>query len=163
MNPVTKRLDISLPPRESFSFYSPTIPALLGFDSKLIGKKEHVVKEPDETEEKITYRGTYPVDMQAGVSIMFVYINIIEYQVIGNMRAPLLRAIPMVNRMRNDSLAYTQTLNYNSFGSDLQYKNLMSNAFQTVKVELRDDSGKLVPFMGNGRTVLTLSFKRKSV
>ena len=48
------------------------------------------LKKSDETK---AYFGDFPVDLCAGKHLIFIYTNIIEYQYVGDAKAPLLRVI----------------------------------------------------------------------
>ena len=43
--------------------------------------------------------------------------------------------------------------------SNLDYKKLLSNTIQSISIELRTETGQLVPFSGTGKVILTLKFK----
>ena len=39
------------------------------------------------------YKGDYPFDLLAGKQLIFVYTDIVEYQYVGDTKAPLIRVI----------------------------------------------------------------------
>ena len=43
----------------------------------------------------------YPVDISAGTQMMFIYLDIIHYQIVGDTKAPLLRVIDTNRRVKN--------------------------------------------------------------
>ena len=90
-----------------------------------------------------------------------IYTDIIDYNIVGDAKAPLLRCCPIISRYReNDArISFPQFMNYRSF-EVLQYKKLMKNTFKSVRIELRNSTGELVPFTAIGITRLTLVFRR---
>ncbi len=90
---------------------------------------------------------------------MFVYCDLIEYNIVGDVKAPLLRGIPLLTRIRNNLCQVVQINNYRHFDT-LQYKNVIQNSFQVINIELRSETGKLIPFFDVGRTVLTIQFRK---
>ena len=48
------------------------------------------------------------------------------------------------------------------FFSNLDYKKLLSNTIQSIAIELRTETGLLVPFSGTGNVILTLQLKKFS-
>ena len=42
----------------------------------------------------------------------------------------------------------------------MDYKKLLSNTIQSISIELRTETGQLVPFSGTGKVILTLQFKK---
>ena len=67
--------------------------------------------------------------------MMFIYLDIIHYQIVGDTKAPLLRVIDTNRRVKN---------------------------IQSIAVNLRTETGRLVPFAGGGKVVLTLKFQKFS-
>ena len=54
----------------------------------------------------------FPVDIMAGKHFMFVYINIIEYQLLSDTKAPLLKTKTLRTRLKNGCLNNTQTIQH---------------------------------------------------
>ena len=100
----------------------------------------------------------YPFDLLAGKHLIIVYSNIIEYQHIGDTKAPLIRIIDSKQRLKNGSLCEIEPT-HRKFFSNLEYKNLLSNNFQCIEVQLTTETGKFVPFTGTGKVILTLNFQ----
>ena len=84
---------------------------------------------------------------------------LIEYQHIGDTKAPLIRIIDSKQRLKNGSLCEIEPTHRTVF-SNLEYKKLLSNTFQCIEVQLRTETGKFVPFTGTGKVILTLNFKK---
>ena len=107
--------------------------------------------------------GDFPVDLEL-FHTMFVYINIIETQYVGDVKSPLLRSVPLLGHVRempdgHKELYFKQTLTVRNFDK-LEYRPVHQNTFDTIHLELRNETGKLMPFMDIGRTSATLVFKR---
>ena len=91
--------------------------------------------------------------------MIFVYIDIIMYQHVGDTRAPLLSIIDTSRRIKNGRLFYDRTLQRRPI-QNYQYKKLLKSTIDSIKVELRTETGQLVPFVGTGKSALVLNFKK---
>jgi hypothetical protein len=100
----------------------------------------------------------FQIDILRVHSVM-VYTDIIEYGIIGNTKAPILRCFPFISKLRHDSITTTQFMNYRAF-STLQFKKLMKHSFHSISIDIRDATGDLVPFVSVGYTRLTLLFRK---
>ena len=179
VNPADGKLSLQLKANEAFMFYDAEIPNILGLDYtekffnhvfKYIGHDNidkldstilnHSLEGTDE-DDTITITGQHPVDITYDINHVFVYINIIEYQHVADTKAPLLRVFNRGVRLKNGSIQQIETQTGNTF-KDLEFKKILSNNIQSIKIELRTESGRLVPFVGTGRTTLTLKFKKVS-
>ena len=85
--------------------------------------------------------------------------NLIQYQTVGDAKAPLLRVIDSNRRIKNGS-ACSIELNHRKNFTNLDYKKLFTSSVQSISVQLRTETGTLVPFAGTGKVVFTLKFKR---
>ena len=110
-----------------------------------------------EDEEK-TFVVDYPFDFSAGKQLIFIYVNIIEYQYVGDTKAPLIRVIDLKQRLKNGSPCEIEPTRRIVF-SNLEYK-LLSKIFQSIEIQLRTETGQLVPFAGTGKVISTLNFKK---
>ena len=54
-------------------------------------------------DEEKTFVGDYPFDLSAGKQLIFIYVNIIEYQNLGDTKAPLIRVIDSKQSLKNGS------------------------------------------------------------
>ena len=94
--------------------------------------------------------------------MMFIYLDIIRYQIVGDTKAPLLRVIDTNRRVKN-GYACSIEPNHRKVFSNLDYKKLLVNNIQSIAVNLRTETSRLVPFAGGGRkVVLTLKFQKFS-
>ena len=107
------------------------------------------------------HKGDYPFDLLAGKQFMFVYIEIVEYQYVGDTKAPLIRVIDPKQRLKNDSPFENEPTN-RTVVINFEYKKLLSKNFLSIGVQLRTETGRLVPFTGTGKVILALSFKNST-
>ena len=103
--------------------------------------------------------GDFPVDITCGSQLIFVYIDIIEHQNVGDVRAPVIKTIESERRLRNGSIN-TVTPIHNKSYTNLDYKPILSNNIPNIHVELRNETGKLIPFTGTGKVIVILKFQK---
>ena len=172
IDPIDGKLLIMFKSLEGFTFPNNEIPNILGIVAKTdyinsgytgmhIGFKNQRNFENSETPKKFAVFGDYPVNITHGQNLVFVYLNIIEYQHVADTKAPLLRLFSRNVKLKNGTIQSNETQTSVSF-KDLEYKKLLSNNIQSIKVEIRTESGELVPFLDTGRTTVTLKFQRAS-
>lgn len=152
---ITNKIEIACPYNRKVVFNTKNVPLMLGLDSNEIGWPD----DYDNKGEDYILSGKTPVDLVFGKHMLFIYINIIEHQTVGDTKAPILRLVPMQHRLRNCSLQEISSLTYRSF-NDLQYKTLLKSTFRYIQIELRTETGELFPFSSTGYTALTLKFRR---
>ena len=109
-------------------------------------------------DEEKTFAGDYPFDLSAGKQLIFIYVNIIEYQYVGDTKTPFIRVIDSKQRLKNGSACEIEPTHRIVF-SNLEYKKLLSKNFQSIEIQLRTEIGQLVLFAGTGKVILTLNFK----
>ena len=90
--------------------------------------------------------GEFPADLCAGKHLIFIYTNVIRYQYVGDAKAPLLRVIDSKQRLKNSSVCELEPTHRFVFFSNLDYKKQLSNSIQSISIELRTETGQLVPF-----------------
>ena len=100
----------------------------------------------------------FPPDLCAGKHLIFIYTNLIGHQYVGDAKAPLIRVIDSKQRLNNGSVCELEPTHRIVF-SNLDYKKFLSNTIQSFSIELRTETGQLVPFSGTGKVILTLKFK----
>ncbi len=146
--PSTPPFSISF--NQPYVNYKPSheIPSILGFNPA------------DEVLLNGRMEGRYATDILAGRHNIHVYTDIIHHGIIGDRKAAILRTVPIVSKMRSSGLSCAQTSNYHSFQEPLQFKTLQQRNIHSINVELRDSFGEFIPFKDNGRTTLTLMFKK---
>ena len=153
---------------EGITFPIEEIPSIIGFKGIPDGNGIHIgykmipnanrFMKSDDTK---AYYGEFPADLCAGKHLIFIYTNIIEYQYVGDTNAPLLRVIDSKQRLKNGSVCELEPTHRIVF-TNLDYKKLLTNTIQSISIELRTETGQLVPFMGTGKVILTLQFKKFS-
>lgn len=95
----------------------------------------------------------YQIELNGGISEIFVYTDIIHSHHVGDTVAPVLRVIPV---MTKDSEQIVKV-----YPSPLYFP-VKKTFFDTIQVELRTSSGKEITFSA-GKTNLVLSFRKKVV
>ena len=92
----------------------------------------------------------YPPDLRGGIDSIFVYCNILEPQIIGNTKAPLLRTVG-VSGAYGDIVEKIFDLPH--------YIPLLQRYFSTVKISIYSDQGVPIPFMF-GKCIAKLHFRQ---
>jgi hypothetical protein len=95
--------------------------------------------------------GKRMIDMQRGFYSLFVYCDLVEPVLVGDMKAPLLRTVHI--KGKDGEMI-------NKIFQNVQYAPLQKKHFETIEINIRDDAGKPVPFE-RGRVIVTLHFKQK--
>ena len=98
------------------------------------------------------YVSHYPLELDAGISEVFVYSDIVSPSFVGDTFAPLLRIIPCSNEKGEQIVKHYDTPIYFP---------LRKHFFDTIEIELRSAGGEKIVFSG-GKTIVCLSFRRKS-
>ena len=106
--------------------------------------------QPDQeiVESMVAPRGFDPA---AGMNAIYIYSNLIQPQLVGDVHVPLLRIVPVLRD--SGSLMYHQY-------DKPHYHALSCKSFQVVEIDIRDDKGRPVSFE-RGHVVVTLHFKRQ--
>jgi hypothetical protein len=89
-------------------------------------------------------------DLLRGTYNMYIYSNICSNVLVGNSFVPLLRAIPL------KETPYGQVQSF-IFEKPI-YVPVTRRSIDTIEVELRDDTGELMP-LEEGKTLLLLQFR----
>ena len=93
---------------------------------------------------------------------LMIYSDLVEYNIVGDTNAPLLRCFPFISKLkRGDIITTGQYMNYQTF-SNLQFRPLFKNSFHSIHVDLWDTSGEKIPFVSIGMTRLVLMFRKVS-
>ena len=91
-----------------------------------------------------------------------IYTDLIEYNIVGDTKAPLLRCFPFISKLKSGDIITTgQYMNYQTF-SNLQFRPLLKNSFHSIHIDLRDTRGEKTPFVSVGITRLVLMFRKAS-
>ena len=91
------------------------------------------------------------VNMNRGFDTIYVYTDVVESRIVGDSVAPLLRALP-VGGIHGATVS-------NRF-TNIHYVPLLYSHFKSIEMDIRDDTGRRVPFE-YGRVTVTLHFQRR--
>ena len=93
---------------------------------------------------------------------LMVYTDLIEYNIVGDTKAPLLRCFSFIAKLKAGVIITTgQYMNYKTF-SNLQFRRLLKNSFHSIHIDLRDTISEQIPFVSVGITRLVLMFPKAS-
>ena len=93
---------------------------------------------------------------------LMIYSHIVEYNIVGDTKTPLLRCFPFTSKLKGGEIITTgQYMNYPTF-SNLQFRPLLENSFHSIHIDLRDPSGEKIPFLSVGITRFVLMFRKAS-
>jgi hypothetical protein len=99
------------------------------------------------------YKAPYVADVTRGVNSLYVYCPLVEPRMVGDAQVPLLRIVPVAGR---DGEMMTRAFDH------IPYCPLVLRRFQTVEIDIRDDTGVKIPFE-RGRVVVTLHCRKRKV
>ena len=69
-----------------------------------------------------------------------IYTDLIEYNIVGDTKAPLLRCFPFILKLKSRDIITTgHYMNYQTF-KNLQFRPLLKNSFHSIHIYLRDTS-----------------------
>jgi len=92
--------------------------------------------------------------MSAGTGNVFVYYDLLEHVMVGDIKALLLR---IVNR-KTDVLQIDDTVEHTAF-NPIQYVPLQKKSFDTIDILLAMDHGEPLPYVP-GKAIVVLEFRR---
>lgn len=146
---ITKLITITPGKDNNGSFL---LPLLNEEVSNILGFDNYSTLNPKYRNNKIV--ANRPAEIQAGIHSLFVYADLVEPQYIGDTRAKLLRAVEIPSEKKyGDSVV----LKY----SNPHYIPVLVTDFETIEIDIKDDTNSRVPFMG-GRTRIKLHFRPKN-
>lgn len=112
---------------------------MLGFEHTTYGEGVHVSK--------------YPLELDGGITEIFVYCDIISSHHCGDAFLPLLRIVPCLGEHNNQIVKnYQRPL----------YFPIRKHYIETIQIELRTSSGDLMTF-SSGKTFAVLSFRHRKL
>ena len=94
-------------------------------------------------------KSEHPADIEDGMHNLYVYCDLIEPVAVGDARVPLLRIVPIQK-------GPIVTTSY----SKVFYYPLMRKIFGAVEINIKGDTGEMIPFVG-GKSYVTLHFRQK--
>jgi len=132
----TQKVFIRLPQNVNLEI-SKTFAQTLGFENrKFVGGNEYV--------------STFAADINRSFATMFVYCDVVRESIVGNTTVPLLRTLNVEGRY-GDIIQKT-------YHTPI-YVPLQRSYFDSIEINIRDDTGRLVPFE-SGKAIVTLHFRR---
>ena len=91
-----------------------------------------------------------------------IYSDIVEYNIVGDTKTPLLWCFPFFSKLKGGDIITTgQYMNYQTF-SNLQFRPLLKNSFDSIHIDLKDTSGEKMALVSVGITRLVLMFRKAS-
>ena len=73
------------------------------------------------------------------IHTLMIYTDLIEYNIVGDTKAPLLRCFPFNSKLKaGDIITTGQYMKYQTF-SNLQFRLLFKNSFHSIHIDLRDE------------------------
>ena len=79
------------------------------------------------------------------IQSLMIYSDIVEYSIVGDTKAPLLRYFLFISKLKGGNIITTgQYMNYQTF-SYLQFRPLLKNSFHSIHIDLRDHLVKKYP------------------
>ena len=110
---------------------------------------------------KVPHKPEFAYDIVRIHSLM-IYTDLIEYNIDGDTKAPLLCCFPFILKLKSGDIITTgQYMNHQTF-SNLQFRPLLKNFFHSIHIDLRETSGEKIPFVSVGITCLVLMFRKTS-
>ena len=91
-----------------------------------------------------------------------MYTDLIEYNIVGDTKAPLLRCFSFISKLKSGDIITTgHYMNYQTF-SNLHFRRPPKKTFHSIHIDLRDTSGERMPFVSVGIIRLVLMFRKAS-
>ena len=94
-------------------------------------------------------KSKYPADIEDGIHNLYVYCDLIEPVAVGNAKVPLLRIVPI----QKEPIVTTSY-------SKVFYYLVMRKIFGAVEINIKGDTGEIIPFVG-GKSFVTLHIRKK--
>ena len=102
--------------QEVFSFEYKEVPSILGFKGKKDNSHDgyiHIGYKSNKTLNR--HQSDFPVDITCGSQLIFFYIDVIECQIIGDVRAPVIKIIESKRRLRNGSINTVTPIHHKTY------------------------------------------------
>ena len=93
----------------------------------------------------------YPVDLRGGIDGLYVYCDLVENQIIGNVREPLLRILPVQG-------SYGEIIDQDFVAR--HYIPVLKKEFSTVQISIKSDRDLYIPF-AFGKVIVKLHFRSR--
>ena len=145
--PVTQKFIAHVKSKTKFTLYG-DLPDILGFGAWSGDSTTSLTSSA----RSMFVRASSIVDLRRGFESLSVYSSIVELRIVGDKIALLLRIVPITGR--HGEMVTTRF-------DHIQYIPVLSREFGRVETEIRDDTGRPVPFE-RGKVTVTLHFRRCS-
>jgi hypothetical protein len=136
VNDITKKVTLTIQDKTKI-WITEELSVILGFAGRKL------------FEGPLSIESSQVCDMNRGFYSIYCYCSLVEPVFVGDVRVPLLRIIPIKGQYGE-----TITQSYNM----PQYMPVNTSNFDTLEINLRDDTGRAVPFE-RGKVVVTLHFR----
>lgn len=121
---------------DTFVRFSKKLAMMLGLNAQLVEAASTV--------------GDRPLDIEGGLHALYVYCDVLECVPVGDTMAPLLRIVAV--KGPRGEMSYTQY-------DQPRYIPLQKKAFDSIEIDIRDDTGKPIPF-DTGKLIVTLHIRQ---
>jgi len=146
LNPISQKLEFYVNGAMTEVYFSAAIADVLG-----LGKEKTNIYMPQGA-----YSGHYTLDLHHGFYSLYVYCDLVRARPVGDTMTPLLRTVPIKNP--NTQGRDGTTIRSEVF-TNVYFLPLQKKTFQNIEVDIRDDTGKPVPFE-SGKVELTIVFRQ---
>ena len=134
-----KRTEISVPANCGIDFMDSDVGRYLGFDANTIITDKNMLSP-------------YETSPFNGIHTLFVYSDIVGNQYVGDVKAPLLRSVPIKRNKKGYHCVVYDRPHFLSINRGL---------IQSIEIDIRDDTGEFMSFAA-GRVIVTLVFNRRT-
>ena len=117
----------------------------------MLGFPSAVLSSPTRTYSFKPFELRSVVDLNQGLESLYVYSSVVEPRIVGNSVVPLLRIVPITGK---------QGQVVSTHFDNVHYLPLLGKEFGNVEIDIRDDTGRPVPFE-RGKVTVTLHFRRR--
>ena len=104
-----------------------------------------------------THTATYYPQLYRGIQQIYIYASCCAPIRVGDVEVPLLRTVAIEDDVRDHN---TIGVTKNMMIKNPMYLPVCNTTINTVEINIRDDAGKLVPFVEGSKTILTLHFRK---
>jgi hypothetical protein len=102
------------------------------------------------------YVGEFTLDLHHGFYSLYIYCDLVRARPIGDSMSPLLRTVAVKNpnvQGRDGTNIRSEVFN------NVYFLPMQKKSFQNIEIDIRDDTGKKVPFE-SGKVEITLVFRQ---
>lgn len=101
----------------------------------------------------LDWESEYIGDINRGFSYIYVYCNLLEHTLVGDTKAPLLRIVNIDGKSGDTA---------HSIYDNVLYVPLHQKSFDSIEIDMRNDSGHSIPFQ-YGKSFVTLHFRKRKI